>query len=85
MPFRRKPLVPRTVLVRLPNWVGDIVMALPALQALRAHNHDARLVAMARPDHLEFVRRISVFDEVLPGPSKDVAERWRSWWKVERY
>lgn len=84
MPFRRKPLTPRTVLVRLPNWVGDIVMALPALQALRAHDHGTRLVAMARPDHLEFVRRISVFDEVLPGPSKDVDERWGSWWKVVR-
>lgn len=59
-------------------------MALPALQALRAHNHDARLVAMARPDHLEFVRRISVFDDVLPGPPKDVVEWWGSWWKAVR-
>ena len=32
------------VLVRLPNWVGDVVMALPAIQHLTDHGFQPRLV-----------------------------------------
>ncbi len=36
------------ILVFLPNWVGDVVMATPALRALRAARPDARIVAVGR-------------------------------------
>jgi heptosyltransferase-2 len=55
----------RCVLVRVPNWVGDVVMATPLFGRLRAGLPDARLVACARP----YVTRILAdgpwFDEVL--------------------
>src|SRR5207248_1934944 len=35
--------------VFLPNWVGDAVMATPALRALRQHFRGARLVGVLRP------------------------------------
>jgi heptosyltransferase-2 len=35
--------------VFLPNWIGDAVMATPALRALRQHFHDARLVGVLKP------------------------------------
>jgi lipopolysaccharide heptosyltransferase II len=37
-----------TLIVRLPNWLGDTVMAVPALRALRAARADAR-VALVGP------------------------------------
>ena len=37
------------ILVRVPNWVGDTVMCLPALRALRAALPQAELVLLARP------------------------------------
>ncbi len=54
------------LVVRVPNWLGDAVMALPALAALRRHFADARLTIAgprsvaalfheqteARPDHV---------------------------------
>jgi lipopolysaccharide heptosyltransferase II len=37
------------VAVFLPNWVGDVVMATPALCALRRHFADARMIGVLRP------------------------------------
>ncbi|MBW2318857.1 MAG: lipopolysaccharide heptosyltransferase II [Deltaproteobacteria bacterium] len=38
----------KTILVFCPNWVGDVVMATPAFDCLRANYRDARLVAIIR-------------------------------------
>ena len=35
--------MPETLIVRLPNWLGDTVMAVPALRALRRGHADSRL------------------------------------------
>lgn len=37
------------ILVRAPNWVGDVVLALPALRDLRRAFPKARLTVLARP------------------------------------
>ena len=36
--------MPPAVIVRLPNWLGDTVMAVPAIRALTAHWPDARVL-----------------------------------------
>ncbi len=36
--------MPDAVIVRLPNWLGDTVMAVPALRSVRAHWPAARLI-----------------------------------------
>lgn len=36
------------IVVRLPNWVGDMVMVTPALRAIRRHFPDAHIVGIAR-------------------------------------
>ena len=38
-----------SILVRAPNWVGDVVMATPGLRALRALFEGARIVVQLRP------------------------------------
>ncbi|MBS3820738.1 MAG: hypothetical protein GVY16_09935 [Planctomycetes bacterium] len=43
----------QTILVALPNWVGDAVMATPALRALRAHYRDALITLLGRPAILQ--------------------------------
>ena len=37
--------MPDRVIVRLPNWLGDTVMAVPALRAVRASWPGARILA----------------------------------------
>lgn len=39
----------RRVVIRPPNWLGDAVLALPAMKALRAHFADAALTVAAPP------------------------------------
>jgi heptosyltransferase-2 len=37
------------IAIFLPNWIGDVVMATPALRALRGHFGHARFVGLCRP------------------------------------
>lgn len=37
------------IVVRMPNWVGDVVMATPALRSIRRHWPEAELTAMCLP------------------------------------
>lgn len=48
-PLNKNDLRRAKLLVRTPNWIGDAVMCLPALRALRSALPDAELVLVARP------------------------------------
>jgi heptosyltransferase-2 len=54
------------VAVFLPNWVGDAVMATPALRALRAHFRGARLLGVARPNVAGVLEGGDWFDGIVP-------------------
>jgi len=45
----------RRILVTIPNWVGDVVLATPVLAALRAHFADARITYLMRRYVVEVV------------------------------
>ena len=53
------------IVIRLPNWVGDIMMALPAVQLVKQTFPEAWLIGMARANHMALVERCPVFDEVV--------------------
>lgn len=57
---------PGTILVRGPNWLGDLVMATPAFRALRAGFPSAHLALHLRPDLLPLIEGAPWFDELLP-------------------
>jgi len=40
---------PRKILVRATNWIGDAVMSLPALEALRSRFPEAEIVVLSKP------------------------------------
>jgi heptosyltransferase-2 len=48
--------MPRNILIFLPNWVGDVAMATPALRALRRHFAQARITHIGRKLSLETLR-----------------------------
>lgn len=60
----------RSIAVLRANAIGDFVVALPALEALRAAYPDARITLLGRAWHAEFLReRPSPVDEVVPMPA----------------
>ncbi len=61
----------RRIVVRLPNWLGDGVMAVPALRALRRRFPDAELLLHGRPLFEPLLGDSDLFDRFLP-----LAERY---------
>jgi heptosyltransferase-2 len=57
-----------TVMVRLPNWLGDTVMAVPLLRALRTAWPDARIVAVG--PWVEVLRGQGLADVLAPYPRR---------------
>jgi heptosyltransferase-2 len=53
------------IAVFLPNWVGDAVMATPALRALRTHFDDAQLVGVMKPYVADVFAGGDWFDDIV--------------------
>ncbi len=54
--------------VRLPNWLGDVVMALPLLRALRAGRPDAEIVLVGKAAFLPLLESWGVADRLVALP-----------------
>lgn len=71
------------VVVRLPNWLGDVVMAVPALRELRRVLPDAHLAVVARSGtadifiDADFVDEVMVYDRAGLASAWNQAREWR--------
>jgi heptosyltransferase II len=63
------------VVVRATNWLGDAVMSLPAIRAIRGVFPDAHLAVMARPWVADLYARERCIDQIVPYPAKTFAEK----------
>lgn len=72
---RSGPAAPACVLVVAPNWLGDTVMALPAISDVRRTFPSARLVVAARRAVADIFRLVPFVDEL-------VTLQWSgTWWQ----
>jgi heptosyltransferase-2 len=70
---------PDSILVVLPNWVGDVVLATPTLQALRQGFPDARITFLMKPYVRDLIAGSDWTDEVALWPGgKNRRDRQRS-------
>jgi heptosyltransferase-2 len=64
------------ILIRATNWVGDAIMALPALRAVRRRFPEAHIAIVARPYVADIYRHQQICDQLVPydprGPRVDV-------------
>jgi heptosyltransferase II len=54
------------ILIRATNWVGDAIMALPALRAVRGKFPEAEIAILARPYVADIYREQQICDELIP-------------------
>jgi heptosyltransferase II len=62
----------KSLVVRCPNWVGDIVMATPVFECLRANFPDAIITACVRPYARGILQDSPWFDHIVDCRDKDL-------------
>ena len=71
----------KKVMIRSANWVGDAVMSLPAIQALRFNLPNAEISILAKPWVSEIFQGNPVVDRVIlyqsPGIHEGLSGKWR--------
>ena len=70
---------PDRIVVLAPNWLGDAVMALPALHTLRDHYPNAQLTVAARPSVAPLYGMVPGVAAVLPLESRGGFSQVRLW------
>jgi heptosyltransferase-2 len=64
------------ILIRGPNWVGDAVMAIPAMKAVREHFRDAEITVLVRPWVAGLFTSASFVDRVWSEPKPSSLWDW---------
>jgi heptosyltransferase-2 len=65
------------IMIRATNWVGDAIMALPALHAVREKFPDASISVVARPYVAEIYRDQEICDELIAYDPEREHKGWR--------
>ena len=71
----RKKLQPLKLLVRVPNWLGDACMALPAIRSLKAGRPDLHLTILTPAKLADLWKVVSEIDDIIIIPPK--APPWK--------
>ncbi len=79
--YRGWTRLPRTkrYWVRLPNWLGDVVMLLPVLRAMRAGRPDAEFTLIGKAAFEPLVRAAGVADRFEPLPPRGLGYFFHFW------
>lgn len=54
------------IVIRMPNWLGDAVMALPAIEQIREHYRAARITAMCLTSIEPLLKDVKAIDSIMP-------------------
>ncbi len=72
------------ILVRAPNWIGDAVMAIPTLSALRARFPESRITLLAKPQVAALFEHHPVIDRLWVYESPGRHAGWMGLWRLVR-
>ncbi|MBE36997.1 MAG: hypothetical protein CMI16_15820 [Opitutaceae bacterium] len=69
------------ICIRLPNWLGDVVMALPLLRAIRASRPDAEITLVAKPAFHSLLESRNIAEHLIAIPAKGFGY-FTTFWKL---
>jgi heptosyltransferase-2 len=55
--------------IRIPNWLGDVIMCLPLIEALRKGRPDARITLIAKAQFIPLLKRFKIADDFMALPT----------------
>jgi len=58
--------------IRMPNWLGDIIMAVPVIQAIRKGRPDVHFTLVCNQQYVPLLRRLSLGEDFLSLPNKSI-------------
>jgi ADP-heptose:LPS heptosyltransferase len=62
-----------SMLVRMPNWLGDVAMAIPILRILRASRDDVYITLLCHNQFVDFLKALGVADNIIALPEKNLS------------
>ena len=60
----------------MPNWLGDVVMAVPLLLAIRKGRPDVRFTIVCKAEYIELLRKFRLADEFIGLPKNSFSYFW---------
>jgi heptosyltransferase II len=72
------------ILIRATNWIGDAVMSLPAVRAIRERFPEAHIAVLAKPWVAALYEGEGSIDEVIPLEGAPGARDWITKWRLAR-
>ena len=66
------PSTPERIVIRAPNWLGDVVLSLPAVRDVRRAFPGARLTALARPSVAPLFEAVEEVDAVIERDARGI-------------
>ena len=66
--FRKPNRQSTQIFIRMPNWLGDVVMALPVIRAIRRGRPDVRISLFCKSIYVNLLKSLIVADIVHPLP-----------------
>ena len=67
----------KNIVLWMPNWIGDVVLTLPALQSLRRAYPKAHITAVVKSPADELLLGHPVFNTVIPLPPESESGFWK--------
>jgi ADP-heptose:LPS heptosyltransferase/lauroyl/myristoyl acyltransferase len=58
------------IFIRMPNWLGDVVMAIPVIRALKISRPDIELTMICQPRFVEFLDKLNLAERFIELPEK---------------
>ncbi|MDR0693269.1 MAG: hypothetical protein LBF49_01705 [Puniceicoccales bacterium] len=59
------------LMVRMPNWLGDIIMAIAVLRTLKHYRPDMELILVCQEQFVDFLAGLEIADKVVKLPEKN--------------